>query len=74
MLTGRKASGPQTSSLSATEAGRRGMTSPSRGWPTGQWSHHPGLSGTGCALLVQVENTSLQEVWRPPGHWLMAPR
>ncbi len=34
-LTGRKASGPQTSSLSVTEAGRKGMPSPSRGWPTG---------------------------------------
>ncbi len=30
-----KASGPQTSSLSATEAGRRGIPSPCRGWPTG---------------------------------------
>ncbi len=34
-LTGRKASGPQTSSLTVTEAGRKGMPSPSRGWPTG---------------------------------------
>ncbi len=30
-----QASGPQTSSLSVTEAGRKGMPSPGRGWPTG---------------------------------------
>ncbi len=63
--------------LSVTEAGRKGMPFPSRGWPTivahDSGCHHPGLSGTGCALPVQVESSLYKKCgvllgagsWRP---------
>ncbi len=55
-LTGRKASGPQTSSLSVTEAGRRECRLQAEDGPLDSGRHHPGLLGTGCALPVQVES------------------
>uniref|UniRef100_A0A672QCN0 Fibroblast growth factor n=1 Tax=Sinocyclocheilus grahami TaxID=75366 RepID=A0A672QCN0_SINGR len=53
------ASGPQISSLSVTEAVRRGMLSLSRGWVC---SAHSGCEPTLLGVL------------HPPGRWLMAPR
>ncbi len=55
--------------LSVTEAGRKGMPSPSRGWPTG-------LSGTGCALPVQVESSLYEKcsVLLGAGSWRLTDR
>ncbi len=55
-LTGRKASGPQTSSLSRRPAERECRLQAEDG-PLDSGCHHPGLSGTGCALPVQVESS-----------------
>ncbi len=63
-LTGREASGPQTSSLSVTGASKKGMPSPSRGWPTG------------CSLPIQVESSLCKKcgVLLSTGSWHLADR
>ncbi len=66
MLTGCKASEPQTSSLSATEAGRRGMPSPSRGCPLDS-GHIPlayQAQGVPCSFRLRAHSTrSVASSW-----------
>ncbi len=60
--------------LSVTEVGRKGMPPPSRGWPTGKWMPLPWLIRHRVCLARSGWEPTLQEVWRPPGSWLVAPR
>ncbi len=55
--------------LSVTEAGRKGM-------PLDSGCHYPGLSGTGCALPVQVESPLYKKcgVLLGAGSWRLADR
>ncbi len=74
-VTGRKASGPQTSS-SVTETGRRECRLQAEDGPLDSGCHHPGLSGTGCALPVQVESSLYKKcgVLLGAGSWRLADR
>ncbi len=56
-LTGREASGPQTSSCLLRRPAERECRLQAEDGPLDSGCHHPGLSGTGCALPVQVESS-----------------
>ncbi len=72
-LTGCKASGPQTSSLSVTEAGRKGMPVSKQRmahWIVDAITLAYQAQGVPCRSGWEL---TLREVWRPPGCWLVAP-
>ncbi len=56
-LTGREASGPQTSSCLLRRPAERECHLQAEDDPLDSGCHHPGLSGTGCALIVHVESS-----------------
>ncbi len=56
-VTGREASGPQTSSCLLRRPAERECCLQAEDGPLDSGCHHPGLSGTGCALPVQVESS-----------------
>ncbi len=55
-LTGREASGPQTNSCLLRRPAERECRLQAEDGPLDSGCHHRGLSGTGCALPVQVES------------------
>ncbi len=62
--------------LSVTEAGRKGCRLQAEDGPLDSGCHHPGLSGTGCALPVQVESSLYEKcsVLLGAGSWRLTDR
>ncbi len=74
MLTGREASGPQTSSCLLRRPAERECRLQAKDGPLDSGCHHPGLSGTGCALPVQVKSSLYKNcgVLLGAGSWRLA--
>ncbi len=75
-LTGREASGPQTSSCLLRRPAERECRLQAENGPLDSGCHYPGLSGTGCALPVQVESPPYKKcgVLLGAGSWHLADR
>ncbi len=75
-LTGREASGPQTSSCLLRRPAERECRLQAEDGPLDSGCHYPGLSGIGCALPVQVESSLYKKcgVLLGAGSWRLADR